>query len=70
MRFPFWMQAFIVLVIAVVLALAVTSVVTNWADWVVLGVIVLTVVGVAIAINNRKYPTKKRTFTRDSSSKW
>ena len=70
MRFPFWMQALIVLVIAVVLALAVTSVVTNWADWVVLGVIILTVVGVAIAINNRKYPTKKRTFTRDSSSKW
>jgi p-aminobenzoyl-glutamate transporter AbgT len=64
------MQAFLVLVLAAVLALAVTNVVDNWSDWVVLGVIVLTVVGVAIAVNNRRYPTKKRTFTRDSSSKW
>lgn len=70
MRFPLWMQAFLVLVLAAVLALAVTNVVDNWSDWVVLGVIVLTVVGVAIAVNNRRYPTKKRTFTRDSSSKW
>jgi undecaprenyl pyrophosphate phosphatase UppP len=70
LRFPLWMQAFLVLVLAAVLALAVTNVVDNWSDWVVLGVIVLTVVGVAIAVNNRRYPTKKRTFTRDSSSKW
>ena len=70
MRFPLWMQAFLVLVLAAVLALAVTNVVDNWSDWVVLGVIVATVVGVAIAVNNRRYPTKKRTFTRDSSSKW
>jgi hypothetical protein len=70
LRFPLWMQAFLVLVLAAVLVLAVTNVVDNWSDWVVLGVIVLTVVGVAIAVNNRRYPTKKRTFTRDSSSKW
>ena len=58
------------MLLAVVLALAVTSVVDNWADWVVLGVIVVAVIGVVIAVNNRQYPTKKRAFTRDSDSKW
>jgi nicotinamide riboside transporter PnuC len=70
LRFPVWMQAFLVLVLAVALALIVTSVVDNWSDWVVLGVIVVTTVAVAFAVYNRRYPTKKRTFTRDSSSKW
>ena len=70
MRFPLWMQALIVLVIAVVLALVVVGVVDNWTDWIVLGGIVVAVVGTMIAVNNRQYPTKKRTFTRDSSSKW
>ena len=70
MRFPLWMQAFVVLLIAVVLVLAVTNVVDNWSDWVVLGAIVVAAFGMAIAINNRQYPTKKRAFTRDSSSKW
>ena len=59
-----------VLLIAAGLALVVTDVVDNWSDWVVLGAIIVAVVGTAIAINNRQYPTKKRTFTRDSSSKW
>jgi hypothetical protein len=70
LRFPLWMQAFIVLVIAAVLALVVTNVVDNWTDWIVLGGIVVAVVGTAIAINNRQYPTRKRAFKRDSSSKW
>ena len=38
----------------------------GWADWVVFGVIVLTVVGGARAVFYRKYPTKKRTFVRHS----
>jgi formate hydrogenlyase subunit 3/multisubunit Na+/H+ antiporter MnhD subunit len=70
LRFPLWMQALIVLLIAVVLALVVVGVVDNWTDWIVLGGIVTAVVGTMIAVNNRQYPTKKRTFTRDSSSKW
>jgi hypothetical protein len=64
------MQALVVLLIGAVLVLAVTDVVDNWSDWVVLGAIVVAVVGMAIAINNRQYPTKKRTFKRDSSSRW
>jgi hypothetical protein len=64
------MQALLVVVLAVVLALAVTDVVSDWSDWVVLGGIVVAVVGVMIAVNRRQYPTAKRTFKRDSSSRW
>jgi p-aminobenzoyl-glutamate transporter AbgT len=70
LRFPVWMQALVVLLIAIGLALVVTDVVDNWSDWVVLGAIIVAAIGTAIAVNNRQYPTKKRTFTRDSSSKW
>jgi uncharacterized membrane protein len=70
LRLPFWMQALLVLVLAVMLALVVVGVVDNWSDWVVLGGIFAAVIGTMIAVNNRQYPTKKRAFTRDSSSKW
>ena len=70
MRFPLWMQALLVIMLAVVLALAVTSVVSDWSDWVVLGGIVLAVIGMMIAVNRRQYPTGKRSFKRDSSSRW
>jgi hypothetical protein len=70
LRFPVWMQASLVVILAVVLALAVTSVVDNWTDWIVLGGIVVAVVGLMIALNNRRYPTKKRAFTRDTDSRW
>jgi hypothetical protein len=43
----------------------------SWADYVVFGVFCLTFVGFAIAVNKRRYPTKKRGFTRDSEdSRW
>jgi hypothetical protein len=70
LRFPVWMQASFVVILAVVLALAVTSVVDNWTDWIVLGGIVVAVGGLMIALNNRRYPTKKRAFTRDTDSRW
>jgi lysylphosphatidylglycerol synthetase-like protein (DUF2156 family) len=70
LRFPRWMQALLVVLLAVVLALAVTNTVSDWSDWVVLGGIVVAVVGVMIAVNRRQYPTEKRSFTRDSSSRW
>jgi uncharacterized membrane protein len=70
LRFPLWMQALLVLVLAAVLAVAVTSVVDGWADWIVLGAILAAVVGMMIAVNNRRYPTHKRSFTKDSDSKW
>ena len=38
----------------------------SWADWVVFGVIILTVIGAARAVHVRRYPTKKRTFIRSS----
>jgi uncharacterized membrane protein len=64
------MQGLILAAIVVVLALAVTDVVDNWSDWVVLGVIVGTTLAVAFTIMNRQYPTKKRRFTRGPDSRW
>jgi hypothetical protein len=70
LRLPFWIQALLVAILVAVLALAVTDVVDNWSDWVILGVIVLTAIAVAFTVHNRQYPTKKRSFTRDSDSNW
>jgi protein-S-isoprenylcysteine O-methyltransferase Ste14 len=70
LRFPRWMQGLLVLLLVVVLALAVTNTVSDWSDWVVLGGIIVAVIGMMIAINRRQYPTEKRSFTRDSSSRW
>jgi hypothetical protein len=70
LRFPVWMQALVMLLVAVVVVLGVTSVVDGWEDWVVLGGIVVAVIGVMIAVNRRQYPTRKRTFTKDSDSRW
>jgi hypothetical protein len=79
LRFPLWLQAIVVTLLGVVLVVAaVTSVVDGWEDcvvdgwedWVVLGGILVAVIGTAIAVNNRRYPTRKRTFTKDSDSKW
>ena len=70
MRFPRWMQVLALLVLVAVLVLAVTGTVSDWSDWVVLGGIIVATIGFAIAIQNRQYPTRKRAFTRDSSSKW
>ena len=44
--------------------------VDGWADWVVLGGIVVAVIGMMVAVNRRQYPTRKRSFTKDSDSKW
>ena len=70
MRFPLWMQALLVVLLAAVLAVAVVSVVDGWADWVVLGAILVAVMGIMVAVNRRQYPTRKRSFTKDSDSKW
>jgi len=70
LRFPVWMQALLMLLVAAVVVLGVTSVVDGYEDWIVLGGIVAAVVGVMIAVNRRQYPTRKRTFTKDSDSKW
>ena len=70
MRFPVWMQALLVILLVAVLAVAVATVVEGWADWVVLGGIVLAVIGMMMAVNRRQYPTRKRSFTKDSDSKW
>ena len=57
---------------AAVLIYAVVKVSKNWADWVVFGVIVIAAIGGAIAVFKPEFPspTKKRRFTRDSSSRW
>ena len=60
------LQAVILLVVVAALTWVVVRVSTGWADYVVLAVIVLTVIGAARAIYSRRYPTKKRTFVRHS----
>jgi O-antigen/teichoic acid export membrane protein len=71
LRFPVWLQGLVVLsVVALIVVLGVTSVVDGWEDWVVLGGIVVAVSGLAVAVNNRRYPTRKRMFTKDSDSRW
>ena len=70
MRFPVWMQALLVVLLAAVLAVAVVAWSTDWAGWVVLGGIIVAVIGMMVAVNRRQYPTRKRSFTKDSDSKW
>jgi len=70
LRLPFWFQALLVGMLVGVLVLAITDVVDNWSDWVVLGVIFFTAVAVAFAVYNRQYPTRKRSFSRDTDSNW
>jgi O-antigen/teichoic acid export membrane protein len=64
------MQALLVVLLAAVLAVAVVSVVDGWADWAVLGGILVAAIGMMVAVNRRQYPTRKRSFTKDSDSKW
>jgi hypothetical protein len=42
----------------------------SWDDWVVFGVVFFTLIGFAVAVNKRQYPTRKRGFTRDSERDW
>ena len=61
-------QLSIVGVLAVGLAIVVARNADSWADWVVLGVIVLTTFGFAIAIAPNLYARRKRVISRSSSS--
>ena len=46
------------------------KVAAGWADWVVLAMIVVTVLGAAAAIYPRQYPTRKRAYTRRSEDRF
>lgn len=72
MRGRLLVQILIFAAVAAVLGYALLESVDGWADWIVFGVVVAAVLGGALAIWNRQYPaaTTKRTFTRDSDSKW
>lgn len=60
------LQALVVVIVVAALGYVVARVSSGWADWVVLGAIVFTVLGAARALYTRQYPTKKRTFIRTS----
>jgi cytochrome bd-type quinol oxidase subunit 2 len=63
----------LVIVVALICAgciYVVFKVAANWADWVVFGMIVITAFGAAIAIYPRRYPTRKRAYTRSSEDKY
>ena len=72
MRPPALIQALFLLLVIAALIYVVIEVSTGWADWIVFGAIVAAALGGALAVWNRQYPspTKKRRFTRDSSSRW
>jgi O-antigen/teichoic acid export membrane protein len=38
----------------------------SWADWMVFGVLVLTALGAAIAVHERRWPTRGRPISRSS----
>jgi hypothetical protein len=57
-------QIGIATVALIIAAWLVIGVAKNWADWVVLGMIVVTFVGAAIALYPRRYKGGKRTFVR------
>jgi hypothetical protein len=62
-----------VIVLAVIVAACiyvVFKVAANWADWVVFGMIVVTAFGAAVAIYPRRYPTRKRAYTRSSDDRY
>jgi O-antigen/teichoic acid export membrane protein len=46
------------------------KVAVGWADWVVVGMLVVTFIGAAIAVYPRQYPSRKRAYTRDSEDKF
>jgi hypothetical protein len=67
---PVWVQLLAAAAFLGVLVVAAMTLSDGWADYVVFAAFFLTFLGFAIAVNKRQYPTKKRGFTRDSSSRW
>jgi len=63
-------QVIIVALIFAVCIYLVFKVAANWADWVVFGMIVVTAFGAAVAIYPRRYPSRKRAYTRSSEDKY
>jgi hypothetical protein len=53
-----------------VIVVAAILIADEGSDYIVFGAFFLTLLGFAIAIHKRRYPTKKRGFTRDSDSRW
>ena len=52
-----------------VIALGAVAIADDWSDFVVFGAVVFTVLGLAIAVNKRQYPTGKRGFARESGAR-
>lgn len=57
-------QAVVLLLLTAAALWVVAQSADGWADWVVFGVIVMTVYGAAIAVTKREFTTKKRTFVK------
>ncbi len=60
-------QVLVLAAVAVGLGYLVVRSVDNWEDWIVLGVIVLTAIGAAVAVYPRIFARRKRTITRSSA---
>ena len=60
------MQVAIVLAVAIAGAYAVLSNVDGWEDYVVMGVLLMTTLGFAIAVAPKVYARRERTISRNS----
>ena len=63
-------QLLLTLIVFAACIYAVVHVATDWSDWVVLGVLIVTTFGFFAAVNYRRYPTRKRAYTRESDSRF
>jgi hypothetical protein len=62
-------QALILIGALLAAAYLVISSADSWGDWVVFGVVVLTTFGMAVAVNQRNYPTRKRSVSHSSENR-
>ena len=67
---PVWVQLVAASLFVGIYVVAVLLIADDWSDYVVAFAVFFTLVGFAVAVNKRQYPTKKRGFTRDADSDW
>jgi hypothetical protein len=62
-----------VIVLALIFAICiyvVFKIAADWSDWVILGMILITAFGAAVALYPRQYPGGRRAYTRRSDDKY
>lgn len=60
------LQVGIIVAVAIAGGYAIVSEADGWADWVVVGAIIFTTLGFAVAVQPKIYERRKRTISRES----